>query len=284
MSLNIDKYKNDLKKVYEQAVDIIKIRKDFYEIELPLFLNTGDVVDIQLSVKNEKNIILKNELYKIVEKRISEKVNNINLKKDYFLNEEKFINLKNSLKENNIEINLLLEKNIQNKEFEEKFVEEIFKYSFEVIRYYNYIYDYLVENLRGEIQSKIFNNEIKNFVESFNKKIKRNDLKMKEILKDEEDLISNYNSYYKTKNKIITGINSKVHLLEAIKDIEKIKKKDKDVQTYILIDQKKKSDLSDKYIEKMFKDEILNKIKYFGVTKEEDLYDFEKILLEKISK
>ncbi|MGL4864824.1 MAG: hypothetical protein ACRC4T_17150 [Cetobacterium sp.] len=284
MSLNIDKYKNDLKKVYEQAVDIIKIRKDFYEIELPLFLNTGDVVDIQLSIKNEKNIILKNELYKIVEKRISEKVNNINLKKDYFLNEEKFINLKNSLKENNIEINLLLEKNIQNKEFEEKFVEEIFKYSFEVIRYYNYIYDYLVENLRGEIQSKIFNNEIKNFVESFNKKIKRNDLKMKEILKDEEDLISNYNSYYKTKNKIITGINSKVHLLEAIKDIEKIKKKDKDVQTYILIDQKKKSDLSDKYIEKMFKDEILNKIKYFGVTKEEDLYDFEKILLEKILK
>lgn len=284
MSLNIDKYKNDLKKVYEQAVDIIKIRKDFYEIELPLFLNTGDVVDIQLSVKNEKNIILKNELYKIVEKRISEKVNNINLKKDYFLNEEKFINLKNSLKENNIEINLLLEKNIQNKEFEEKFVEEIFKYSFEVIRYYNYIYDYLVENLRGEIQSKIFNNEIKNFVESFNKKIKRNDLKMKEILKDEEDLISNYNSYYKTKNKIITGINSKVHLLEAIKDIEKIKKKNKDVQTYILIDQKKKSDLSDKYIEKMFKDEILNKIKYFGVAKEEDLYDFEKILLEKISK
>lgn len=284
MSLNIDKYKNDLKKVYEQAVDIIKIRKDFYEIELPLFLNTGDVVDIQLSVKNEKNIILKNELYKIVEKRISEKVNNINLKKDYFLNEEKFITLKNSLKENNIEINLLLEKNIQNKEFEENFVEEIFKYSFEVIRYYNYIYDYLVENLRGEIQSKIFNNEIKNFVESFNKKIRRNDLKMKKILKDEEDLISNYNSYYKTRNKIITGINSKVHLLEAIKDIEKIKKKDKNIQTYILIDQKKKSDLSDKYIEKMFKDEILNKIEYFGVTKEEDLYEFEKILLEKASR
>lgn len=284
MSLNIDKYKIDLKKMYEEAVDIVKIRKDFYEIELPLFLNTGDVVDIQLSVKNEKNIVLKNELYKIVEKRISEKVNNINLKKDYFLNEEKFINLKNNLKENNIEINLLLEKNIQIKEFEEKFVEEVFKYSFEVIRYYNYIYDYLVENLRGEIQSKIFNNEIKNFVESFNKKIKRNDLKMKEILKDQEDLISNYNSYYKTRDKIVTGINSKVHLLEAIKDIEKIKKKDKNIQTYILIDQKKKSDLSDKYIEKMFKDEISNKIEYYGVAKEQDLYEFEKILLENIPK
>lgn len=276
MHHNIVKYIKSLQEVYTNAINIVEIRKNFYEIELPIFLNTGDAVDLQMSTKDDEYVVIKNELYKSIERKIEKEMNNQNLKKDYFLHKEKFSYLKKSLIDNGIEINLLLEKKISKKDFQDNFINEILIYSFEVTRYYNYIYDYLVENLRGEIQSKVFKEEIKDFIKRFNEKREAKNFFVEEITDSQEGIVSSYNLYYKAENKVITGINSKVHLWEAIKDIESIKKKYEGIKSYILIDQKKKNDLSEAYIEKIFSKE--KDIKAYNIKTNDDFNNFEKLL------
>ena len=270
----IKNIKKELLSVYNNLVDIIEIRKDLYEVELPLFLNTGDMIDIQISYK-KNHIILKNSLYKRIEEAIGKEYPKANLKKDYFLNEKKFISLKKSLLEKKIERNLLLEKKISKELFEENYVNEIFQYSFEISRYYNYIYDYLIENLKSESKLFLFNNEIKNFVDNFNKNNKE---KFSKIEKNEIEIISTYNQYYKSESFIITGINSKVHLWEAISDLEVMKKINKDSKTFILIDNNKKIDIAPNYLEKIIDSE--KDLNFYLIEKEKSLEDFSSILKE----
>lgn len=266
------KIQSILMEVYKSLINITQITKDSYDLELPLFLNTGDAVDIQICIKNGE-VILKNKLHRLIEEAVSDKCTIQHIRKEYFFNSKKFTILKDEMINNGIEVNLLLEKKIPEKIFYDTLEKEIFLYLFQITRYYNYVYDYIVERLNGEDQEEIFKNEIKKFIENFNQKRSKHFC----ILENENfDIISTYNIYYKYNVKVITGVNSRVHLLEAIMDLKKIKEKEKELKSYILIDKRKKNDITDTYIEKMIKNEKdihIHKVENF-----KNLKKFEKIL------
>lgn len=260
-----------LLETYRHLININKLNSKIYEIELPLFLNTGDAIDIQL-ILNKNEVVLKNTLYKQIEDALVDKCSIQQIRKDYFLNEKKFISLKNELSKNNIETSLLLEKRIDIKCFKEELEREIFLYAYLIIRYYNYIYDYLIEKLSEQDQAEIFKNEVQKFIDYIN--VKNKNVKFNAIIKEEYEVVSTYNTYYKHKAKIITGINSKIHFLEAMMDINKIREKEenKELKTYILIDKRKKSDITDIYLDKMLKNE--NNIEVYKV---KEMSEFNKI-------
>ncbi|WP_294708408.1 hypothetical protein [uncultured Fusobacterium sp.] len=247
--------------VYQNLIDCEEFIPEEFEISLPLFLNTGDAVDIIIDFKNKEKIILKNRLHLLVEDALREKINFITLRKNYILGNEKIKNIeKIYLTENEIASSLLQEKIIDKGIANDKLKEEIFKYIFSVVRYYNYIYDYIVINLKAEDKKKIFSEEIKKFVDSYNKKNSLNFIKIDKSEEKNSNLASENNDYYISKEELLTGVNDKVHFLEAIRDIEILKKEYKIKNFIIVQDEKGKNGLTEKYMRKF----IIAKFEYIN--------------------
>ena len=221
---NILKYdlKNTLLKFYQNLISVKEVSKKQLEISLPIFLNTGDAFDFIIEILDEKNFYFKNTLYSRIEDSLKEYIVFYDFRKKYLLGKDKFKEIKNeNLLKNGIEVSLDLKKRIIYSN-NENLVFEIFKYTFSVIRYYNYIYDdFITRNkLDKEKKGEIFKKEIENFVENYNK----NKINKLTLLND-EILTSQNNSYYISSKEILTGVYDKIHFWESLNDFELILKK-----------------------------------------------------------
>lgn len=248
--MNIKELEIELEKFYKKIIKINRYKDNIYDINLPLFLDNGDKVDLTLQIIDKNTIILRNDLYKSIEKSIKENVNNAsNIKKEYLLNEEKFKNIvENIIIENEIEYGLTLKKTIIFDGFYSSFVFEIFKYSFNIIRYYNYIYNYILIHSKDESQSKLLKDAIKKFITIFNDK---NNTKISKI--EKEELNYSRNDYYGYNNEIvISGIGTKLSLHQVTDDIEELIDKKEYNRAIVFFEINKKNGL-EKYVDKKMK-------------------------------
>lgn len=265
-----------IKKSYEMLICGELDKENIFDISLPIFLNTGDAVNIKFEFL-ENDVVLTNTMYRFLERKLKNNFSHTELRKEYLLNNEKFKPIIDEiLGPQSIKYSLLLEKKIELSQFNERFEFELFQYIFCVTRYYNYVYDYILSRSRETVQVKAFNNEIKEFVKNFNSKMKKN--KIKEIGNGEYGTTSAYNEYYFKEKIIITGINSKVHLLEALRDIDRIFLQKKSDKAYILVDSKKKNDLTKEYIDKNLDAPPGKKLIPFYIEEDSDMIKFEKII------
>lgn len=197
-----------------------------FELSLPLFLNTGHAVDIIIDYSNDDKIILKNKLHLLIEEALKEKINYLKLRKSYLKENEKIKSIeKKYIIENGISSTLLQEKSLVVSNDLNTLRKDIFGYIFAVVRYYNYVYDYIISNLKSDDRKKVFATEMQRFVEQYNYK---NNVKLVQIdktLDENSDLASENNDYYTDQKRLLTGVNNKVHFLEAVRDIEVIRKK-----------------------------------------------------------
>ena len=240
--------------VYENLIDCEEFAINEFEVSLPLFLNTGDAVDIIIEYKDNNKIILKNRLHLLLEEALKDKINFINLRKKYFFNNDKIkIISKEYITKKGINNTLLQEKEIIYKNIE-NLREEIFIYLFSIVRFNNYIYDYIINNLKPEEKKETFSAEIERFVRYYNSK---NKLKLNKIdKKEEKELASDNNEYYLGKEKLLTGVNDKIHFLEAVRDIEILKKKYQISELVIVQTEKGKNGLTEKYMQKFLSAEF----------------------------
>ena len=237
--------------VYENLTSCEKFTENEYELSLPLFLNTGDAVDIIIEYKDDEKIILKNRLYLLIEEAFKNKINYMTLRKKYFFNNEKIkVMEKKYIVDNGINNTLLQEKEILCNDLE-KLKKDFFFYIFRVMRYNNYIYDYIISNLKPEERKESFSKEMERFVKNYNIK---NKLELNKLNKNEEENIaSENNDYYIGKEKLLTGVNDKIHFLEAVRDIEVLKKK-YSVSDFIIVQSiKGKNGLTETYMKKFIK-------------------------------
>lgn len=233
--------------VYRNMIDCEEFATNEFELSLPLFLNTGDAVDIIIEYRGKNKIVVKNRLHLLLEEALKDKMNFTNFRKKYFFNNEKIkIIEKKYISDKGINNTLLQEKEIAYKNTDD-LKREIFIYLFSIIRFNNYIYDYVINNLKAEEIKQSFSKEIENFVRYYNKK---NSLNLNKIDKKEQDLVSDNNEYYFGEEKLLTGVNDKVHFLEAVRDIEVLKKKHS-IQELVIVQSKKgKNGLNEKYMKK----------------------------------
>lgn len=265
-----------IKKSYEILICGELDKENIFDISLPIFLNTGDAVNIKFEFL-ENDVVLTNTMYRSLERTLKNEFSYTELRKEYLINNEKFKSIISEILEpKDIKYSLMLEKKIELSEFEKNLEFELFQYVFCITRYYNYVYDYIISHSREAVQVKAFNNEIKKFVKDFNSKIENN--KIEEIKNGEYGTTSTYNQYYCREKIIITGINSKVHLLEALRDIDKIFLEKNSDKAYILIDSKKKNDLTKEYIEKNLYDPNKKELIPFYIEENSDMIEFEKII------
>lgn len=248
--MNMKELEIELEKFYKKIIKIKHYKDNIYDINLPLFLDNGDKVDLTLQIIDKNTIILRNDLYKSIEKSIKDNVNNVsNIKKEYLLNEEKFKNIvENIIIENEIEYGLTLKKKIIFNGSYSSFVFEIFKYSFCIIRYYNYIYNYIMIHSKDESQSKLLKDAIKKFITIFNDK---NNTKISKI--EKEELNYSRNDYYGYNNEIvISGIGTKLSLHQVTDDIEELIDKKEYNRAIVFFEINKKNGL-EKYVDKKMK-------------------------------
>lgn len=228
------------------------------EISLPFFFNTGDTLDVIVE-KRENSIVLKNLSHRLIEQSLSDKIDFISLRKKYFFGKKTKIEeaQKIYLDSNGIK-NTLLQEKIISFGTEEEIKEAFFSYCFYILRYYNFVHDYFLVNLSERIGNH-FENEIYNFIETYNKS---QNIQLKEIEKNETNIISQNNKYFYDNEIVLTGINTKINFCEAVLDIENIKKEMKVSKFVVVYQSKNKNDLNRTYMEKIFKVKKIGKIEF----------------------
>lgn len=248
---------NIITPLFKKLINVDRLEENEIEISLPLFFNNGDALDIIL-IKEKNCIVLKNQAYRLIEESLSDKISFFNFRKNYlFGSNEKILEIsKTFLEENNIKNSLLQEKIIEFKNENniqkeiESIQKEIICYSYYVIRFYNFIYDYFLMNQKEKIK-KHFEKEIENFVNYYNAGKKQ---KLKKIENKKYNMISANNSYYSDNKIILTGINAKINFWEATRDIEKLTQELKLKNIVILYTSKGKNDLTNEYMVKVLAD------------------------------
>lgn len=261
-----EKLKDCLIETFSDLVKVRKVAESQIEISLPYFFNNGDGFDFIVEKIDNEKYIFKNSSYSIIENSLEKYIGFYEFRKNYLLDNSKFKELKEKfLIENFIELSLSQNKKVifENKK---KFMYEIFNYSYLVIRYYNYIYDYFIKknDLDKKTKGEIFREEINNYITKYNEN--KND-KFEKIDNFELELISKTNSYYTNKKEILTGAYSKVFFLECLNDLEIIldnsERKNKKLEKVIILYEK----ISHEYMSK-----VINSKK--GLIKKVELRDF----------
>lgn len=243
--------------VYQNFIYCEEFILDEFEISLPLFLNTGHAVDIIIDYTNNDKIVLKNKLHLLVEEALKEKINYLKLRKNYLKENAKIKHIeKKYIKDNGIIPSLLQEKTLIATNDLNELRKEIFCYIFSIVRYYNYVYDYIINNLKNDDRKKFFSLEIKRFVEQYNIKNNLNLIQIDKRLDENSYLASENNEYYIGEKKLLTGVNDKVHFLEAVRDIEVLKKNYKIESLIIVQKEKGKNGLNEKYMMKFINAEF----------------------------
>lgn len=143
------------------------------EIGLPYFFNSGDTLELIIDFQ-EEDVIIKNDHYKNWETSLSNIYSTDKLRKEYLIPDTpKFEKLvKEHLESYNINHSLLMEKRVSKEEFDENFDEIILRYILSTTRYYNYISDYILSNVKESQRGEAFRTEIQNFLNNFQKKHK----------------------------------------------------------------------------------------------------------------
>lgn len=228
------------------------------EISLPLFFNTGDTLDIIIEKKDDY-AILKNLSHRLIEESLSDRINFLALRKNYFFGKAPKIKeiQKTYLEKNGINNSLLQEKVISFNN-EEEVKKDFFSYCFYVLRYYNFIHDYFLSYSNEKLENH-FEKEIYSFIESYNK---TKNIQLKEIEKNEIDTVSQNNKYFYDEKIILTGVSTKINFWEALADVESIKEK-KEVSKFIVVYQGKvKKGLNIAYMEKISKIKNIKEIEF----------------------
>jgi hypothetical protein len=258
--------------VYENLICCDEFARNEFELSLPLFLNTGDAVDIIIKLESEDKVVLKNRLHLVIEGALKEKINFINLRKNYLSNNDKIKAIEKSyIIDNGINNTLLQEKVISYSDID-TLREDIFLYLFSVIRYYNYVYDYVINNLKPEDRKRVFSAEIERFVKYYNLKNKLNLDKIDKLKEENSNLASDNNEYYVGESKLLTGVNNKVHFLEAVRDIDILKDRYKIEKIVIVQNKNGKNGISEKYMQKFLNAEF----EYFSDNLELDFKEEQK--------
>lgn len=261
-----EKLKDYLIETFSDLVKVRKVAESQIEISLPYFFNNGDGFDFIVEKIDNEKYIFKNSSYSIIENSLEKYIGFYEFRKNYLLDNSKFKELKEKfLIENFIELSLSQNKKVifENKK---KFMYEIFNYSYLVIRYYNYIYDYFIKknDLDKKTKGEIFREEINNYITKYNEN--KND-KFEKIDNFELELISKTNNYYTNKKEILTGAYSKIFFLECLNDLEIIldnsERKNKKLEKVIILYEK----ISYEYMSK-----VINSKK--GLIKKVELRDF----------
>ncbi|MCF0171605.1 MAG: hypothetical protein HUK04_07505 [Bacteroidaceae bacterium] len=224
---------HELKNTYNKLINSIVVASNKKQeiISLPLFLDDGTQVYIYITREEEK-IILSNDLFKYIEASISKLYKKRNIKKDILLNKRKFERIiTDILEKNSIKYSLTLDYILKN---DEDIIFEIFQYLFNIIRYYNYIFNYcIIYQPSDEEKEKAFKNAFQNFIINFNKS---NSVKIKEVPK-EEFMYKTKTKYYKFNEEIIfTGVSGKLHLHQSEQEMKKMLETGKYKKAKLIID------------------------------------------------
>lgn len=207
-----DKLTTSLKNIYIERLEIDEIDNDNFSIFLPMFLDTGNSIDIHISKLERNKYILSNNLYIYLE----EKLKRNDLIKSYLLKSTSLKEIKRAvLEKNNIAISINQEKEIVYKN-EEDFANELFLYAHCIKIYFNDLYN-IAKNKKPPIErEKIFLSAVENFVTNFNSSV---ELKLDKFQDNKE--ISSKNEIYLTSNnkgekKIISNVLNERNALRTL--------------------------------------------------------------------
>lgn len=269
----ISTLKEELINIYLDRIEYEKFNDKYYLVSLPMFLDTGKSVTVNIEKINESEYIFSNTLYIDLENHLDKE----NLLNDYILNKQKFNEIKDTLlSENKIKISENLEKYI-NIDNSQTLADELFIYAHSVKTYYNHIYNYILAFSKTGDKKLAFSKSINKFLENYNKKYRKNIEKF-----THDEFISNV-EYFKTeKNTILSSANSREHILEALMDFETIKNEYRN--GILFLEMSKKNNLNNTYIDKIIPK--LNKlnIRYYIITNRENFYSDEYSKIEELLK
>lgn len=269
--MNISDIKENLINIYTDRIEYDKFNEKYYLVSLPMFLDTGKAVSINIEKISEKDYIFSNTLYIDLEIHL-EKENLINA---YTLNKNRFNEVKDTLlSENNIRISENLEKKI-NINTSEELANELFLYAHYIKTYYNHIYNYILAFSKSGDKRLAFSKSITKFLDNYNKKYKKNIEKF-----THDEFISNVDFFKTEKNMVLSSANSREHILEALIDFEIIH--DKYRNGILFLEMTKKNNLNNTYIEKIIPKLTRLNIKHCVITNRENFYSEEYSKIEEL--
>lgn len=192
-----------LENIYINQLEIDEIDNDNFSVFLPMFLDTGNNIDIHISKVAENKYILSNNLYIYLEEILKRS----DLVSRYLLNSTSLKEIKKAvLEKNNIAVSINQEKELVYTN-EEDFSKELFIYAHCIKIYFNDLYNN-VKNKKPPVErEKIFLSAVENFVINFNTK---SELKLNKIQDDSKELSSKNEIYMinnqKGEKKIISNV------------------------------------------------------------------------------
>ena len=227
-----------------------------FSIFLPMFLDTGNSIDIHISKIEENRYSLSNNLYVYLEERLERN----DLIKSYLLKSSSLKEIKRAvLEKNNIAVSINQEKEVAYIN-EEDFAKELFLYAHCITIYLNELYN-SAKNKKPPIErEKIFLSAVENFVNSFNLK---SEIKLNKFQDNKE--LSSKNEIYLTSNqngekKIISNVLNERNALRTLINFNTLYGKREYEKGILFFDMEDRS-LTDSVVS-----EIENSLKKIGIS------------------
>lgn len=213
-----------LKDIYINQLEVDKIDNDNFSVFLPMFLDTGNNVDIHISKTEENKYILSNNLYIYLEEILKRN----DLISNYLLKSSSLKEIKKAvLEKNNIAVSINQEKEIIYTN-EKDFAKELFLYAHCIKIYFNDLYNNAKNKKTPIEREKIFLSAVENFVNNFNTK---SDLKLNKIQDNSKELSSKNEIYLidnqKGQKKIISNVLNEKSALRTLINFNTLYKENK---------------------------------------------------------
>ncbi len=251
-----NKLLTSLKNIYISRLEIDEIDNENFSIFLPMFLDTGNSIDIHISKIEENRYSLSNNLYVYLEERLERN----DLIKSYLLKSSSLKEIKRAvLEKNNIAVSINQEKEVAYIN-EEDFAKELFLYAHCITIYLNELYN-SAKNKKPPIErEKIFLSAVENFVNSFNLK---SEIKLNKFQDNKE--LSSKNEIYLTSNqngekKIISNVLNERNALRTLINFNTLYGKREYEKGILFFDMEDRS-LTDSVVS-----EIENSLKKIGIS------------------
>lgn len=271
--MNKDKLLTHIKNIFNERIEYDEINKKYFSISLPMYLDTGSIISINI-VKENNQYEFSNNLYKEIELLLKKS----DLVKEYLLKKDKLCELKEEfLTKNSITINESLSK-IVICDNEGILSKEIFFYAHYITSYYNQVYSHILSTMKTPQLRNILKLSVEQFINNYNLKYQNKINKIEDF-----DFLSN-SYFYKTKsNKVITTANNKQHLAESLLDLQLLKNSKEFNSGVVILEVSKKNGLSESYIDKFSEKFQKLKIEFYPITERENIDSIEyKNLMEKL--
>lgn len=215
-----------LKEFYSNLIRV-KVEKNYTELYLPIYLDDTVIFSLFISKNIKNEIVLSTNLLSELEYTLHKKREiKINIRKNYYQNNDEFSEIKKALIEEKIKVDSDILEYIVKDSDEKNLYKEIICYSEKVKSYYNNLYNILLYRYAKETKSntkKTYYQQFKDVMKEINKNLK---------LDEHKKTISTY-PIYTSNEKIITAAKDLDSLAKLYFDINLMDKREKKGLLYL---------------------------------------------------